>query len=330
MPDPFAEQIKIGASRSPRAKFEVIDHEDRKPKPKPNGAAKGGIVGISSTDLLNLQLPPRTILMSPWMAAQSISMVFAGRGTGKTFFFMSAGLALASGTPFLGWQVPKPLRVLLVEGELPGFMLQERFRLLGTHPNLTVVNPELQPDMFLPHLATEKAQQELNPWIDDHDVVLLDSLATLAACAFDKDSETWASLQPWFLSIRRRGKALAFGHHTNRAGSQRGVSSREDVLDFMLKLENLSEDDDRRCHFRVSFEKTRQLDPAATGKEFEPFEALLSDGVWTVRAEDKGPMMAVIDLTLEGKTVRQIAEITGLAKTMVNRLQQQARERKQL
>lgn len=294
---------------------------------KPNGEVKSRpIVAVSSTALLTMEMPPRKVFMSPWVAAQSISMLYAYRGTGKTFFLMSVALSLASGTPFLGWHVPEPRRVAYIEGELPGFMLKERFKLLGTHDNLTVVNPELQPDLFLPHLAAEATQQAFEPIIAANDVVMLDSLATLAPCSFDKDSEVWASLQPWFLSIRRRGKALVFAHHTNRAGTQRGISAREDVLDFVIKLEGLSED--RSCHFALTYEKTRQFEPGADpGKIFQPFEAQLVNGQWTTKAEDTGQLMTVADLTLEGKPIRKIAEITGLAKTTVNRLQKQARAR---
>jgi putative DNA primase/helicase len=283
------------------------------------------ITAIPSTDLLNMKIPPREIYLSPWIAAQSISMVFANRGTGKTFFLMSTALALASGSSFLGWTTTAPRKVAYIEGELPLASLQDRCRMLGSHPNLTIVNPELQPDLYLPHLSTEAAQQLFDPIVTAHDVLILDSLATLAPCSFDKDSENWAHLQPWFLSIRRRGKALTFAHHTNRAGTQRGISAREDVLDFVLKLEKASEDD-RRCHFTVSYEKTRQFDPTAdANKLFATFDAELCNGEWRTTAHDTSQLLAVADLTLEGKPIRKIADITGLPKTTVNRLQKQAR-----
>jgi putative DNA primase/helicase len=165
-----------------------------------------------------------------------------------------------------------------------------------------------------------------DPIVAANDVLILDSLATLAPCSFDKDSENWAHLQPWFLSIRRRGKALVFAHHTNRAGTQRGISAREDVLDFVIKLEK--DGDDRRCRFTVSYDKTRQFDRNADPQKlFAPFDAELSNGEWTATAHDTSQLLAVADLTLEGKPIRKIAEITGLPKTTVNRLQKQARSK---
>jgi putative DNA primase/helicase len=284
------------------------------------------IIGIKSTDLIDMVIPQRKIYLSPWIAAQSISMVFASRGTGKTFFLLSTALSLASGTPFLGWQVPEPRKVLYIEGELPLASLQDRCSVLGTHENLTIINPELQPDLYLPHLATEQAQQMFDSIIADHDVTILDSLSTLAPCSFEKDSENWAQLQPWFLSIRRRGKALIFAHHTNRAGTQRGISNREDVLDFVIKLDRDGED--KRCHFRLNFTKTRQFDPNADAdKLFATLDVELNDGEWTARPEDTSMIMAVADLTLDGKTIRKIAEDLKIPKSTVNRLQKEARAR---
>jgi putative DNA primase/helicase len=276
--------------------------------------------------LLAMKIPRREVFLNPWIATQSISMVFASRGTGKTFFLLSAALSLASGTPFLGWDVPKPRKVAYIEGELPLASLQDRCRLLGTHENLTIINPELQPDLFLPHLATEQAQQLFDPIVTENDVLILDSLATLAPCSFEKDSENWAQLQPWFLAIRRRGKAVIFAHHTNRAGTQRGVSNREDVLDFVLKLESSGED--KRCHFRLSFTKTRQFEPTADPEKlFAALDVELQNGEWTAKPEDKSIILAVADLTLENRTIRKIAEELGLTKSTVNRLQKEARNR---
>ena len=77
------------------------------------------IAAIPSPDLVEMQIPPRQIFLAPWIAAQSISMVFATRGTGKTFFLMSTAAALASGSTFLGWPASAPRKVAYVEGELP-------------------------------------------------------------------------------------------------------------------------------------------------------------------------------------------------------------------
>jgi len=141
-------QTDLPAYQTARADFkrwgvDVFTLDKAGAKVMANGAAANPITAIASNDLLSMQIPPREIFLSPWIAAQSISMVFANRGTGKTFLLMSTALALASGTSFLGWSATAPRKVAYVEGELPLASLQDRCRMLGSHPNLTIVNPEL-------------------------------------------------------------------------------------------------------------------------------------------------------------------------------------------
>jgi hypothetical protein len=77
------------------------------------------------------------------------------------------------------------------------------------------------------------------------------------------------------------------------------------------------------ARFIVTFEKARGV----LGKIGEPFEAMLADGIWTMTEDDRDQLDVVVDLTLDRKSIRKIAEITGLPKTRVNRLQKIARER---
>ena len=82
----------------------------------------------------------------------------------------------------------------------------------------------------------------------------------------------------------------------------------------------------------MSYEKTRQFDRTADPEKlFAPFDAELCNGEWVRHVHDPSQLLAVVDLTLEGKSIRKIAEFTpGLPKTTVNRLQKQARAKGKL
>ena len=63
-------------------------------------------------DFLLRELPPREVLMSPWLLSQSLNMVYAWRGVGKTHFSMNVAYAVASGGSMFGrWQADKPCRL---------------------------------------------------------------------------------------------------------------------------------------------------------------------------------------------------------------------------
>jgi hypothetical protein len=87
---------------------------------------------VGLTDFLKLQVPAREMLLEPIIPTASLSMVYGARGGGKSFLSTSIGLAIASGCPLLQWKAPTQKRVLLVDGELPISLLQERIKLISS------------------------------------------------------------------------------------------------------------------------------------------------------------------------------------------------------
>jgi len=55
------------------------------------------------------------------------AMLYAGRGTGKTFVSVGMSHAVVTGLPFLRWKAPKPRRVLHIDGEMAAVELRSRF-----------------------------------------------------------------------------------------------------------------------------------------------------------------------------------------------------------
>jgi hypothetical protein len=58
---------------------------------------------IDIVTFLNTDLKPRERLLSPWLLTQSLSMVYAWRGVGKTHVALGIAYAVASGGSFLTW-----------------------------------------------------------------------------------------------------------------------------------------------------------------------------------------------------------------------------------
>jgi len=60
---------------------------------------------IDAVALMEQELPPREMIMHPWLPERGLAMIYAPRGVGKTFFALEIALGAATGTPFLGWHV---------------------------------------------------------------------------------------------------------------------------------------------------------------------------------------------------------------------------------
>src|SRR4051812_32886239 len=92
-------------------------------------ADRGQISGIDYDAFMRLDLPPRQNLLAPWMPMAGLAMLYGPRGLGKTHIAHGTAWAIATGTGFLRWKVPEDIgarRVLVIDGEMPGALLQER------------------------------------------------------------------------------------------------------------------------------------------------------------------------------------------------------------
>lgn len=83
---------------------------------------------LNVRELLELEIPPREIILSPILPAQGLVMFSAPRGIGKTHVALWMAYTIACGGENFNkkWQCEKPYKVLFVDGEMPASTLQMR------------------------------------------------------------------------------------------------------------------------------------------------------------------------------------------------------------
>lgn len=301
----------------------VVDVDERK------------LIAVDLHDFLARELPPRESIFGSWLTTQSLSMIYAWRGVGKTHVALGIAYAVTSGGSFLKWEAPKPRGVLYLDGEMPGPALQERLAaILSVNANqpergaFKIITPDLQSGA-MPDLATKEGQAAVSAVIDDDTaLIIVDNLSTLVRSGGrENDAESWLSVASWALSMRAAGRAVLFIHHANKNGAQRGTSKKEDVLDNVVVLKRPSDTDPTDgAVFELHFEKARGL----FGDEVAAFEAKLSTDSqgrqsWTMRSLENADLDRVVELVQEGAAVKDIAEETGLSRFQVNRIMQKAK-----
>jgi putative DNA primase/helicase len=281
------------------------------------------------SDFFKLEIKPREMLLSPIIPQKGLAMLFASRGMGKTFIALSIAYAVATGTKFLRWEAPKPRRVLLIDGEMPAAALQERLANIVAGVAEAEANPDalkiLAGDLIeeggIGHLSDPKVQAELDPWLADIDLLILDNLSSLTAVIRDNDAESWGPIQEWLLRLRRRGLSVLIVHHAGKGGQQRGTSRREDVLDTSISLRRPEDYTPAEgARFEVHLEKGRGI----YGDEAKPFEAKLEvrgeSAIWTTRDIENVRLARVKALLDDGLSVRDIEDETGIPRSTVHRL----------
>jgi hypothetical protein len=284
-------------------------------------------------ELAQQQFKPREVILSPWLHAQDLAMIFAGRGVGKTHFALGITFALATGGRFTKWQATRPVRVLYLDGELPGALMQQR--LLQHLPEVEpapgyfrAFTPDLLADgRPMPDLSTYSGQEAVEPMIGDAEVIVVDNLSAWARSGRENEAESWQPIADWLLSLRRRGIAVILIHHAGKGGQQRGTSKREDLLDVVIQLARPSDYDPRQgAVFVAEFTKARAL----VGDAAEAIELQLAGSdekaEWSWRTVEASTYDRIVSLAREGLKPGDIAAELEVNKSTVSRHLRRARE----
>lgn len=293
------------------------------------------LVSVDVHQLARMEFKPREPLLAPWLHSQDLCMVFAPRGVGKTHFCIAIAYAVATGGRFSTWHAPIPRKVLYLDGELPGAVMQRRFLMHcpEAEPDtgiLRLFTPDL-PEMDgrpLPDLSTYEGQAEIDELIE-HDValVIVDNLSAWARSGRENEAESWHPIADWMLRLRRRGIAVLLVHHAGKGGQQRGTSKKEDLLDVVIGLSRPKDySPDQGAVFVADFTKARNL----TGDDAQSVELALSGddthAVWAWRNAETATYDRVVTLHKEGLRPNEIASELEINKSTVSRHLRKARE----
>ena len=143
------------------------------------------LVVYSLDELLELKIPKRQYLLSPWLQSQGLCMIYSTRGFGKTWIALEIAYTVASGGQFLSWKSENPAGVLYIDGEMALIELQERASQIDMRESKELKAPlkfltrDAQ-DCNFPNLSTIEGQNQIESLIrDDIKLVILDNLSTL-------------------------------------------------------------------------------------------------------------------------------------------------------
>lgn len=283
---------------------------------------------INIGELLAMEIQPRQPLLEPILTKQSLSMLYAWRGIGKSWLALSIGYAVATGSPLLRWNAPAPARVLYIDGELPANVLQNRMAMIVKSfykeppqaDYFQILTPDMQRDGIMPNLSDPIGQAAIDVHARKADLIIVDNLSTMARSGKENEGESWLPVQQWALQHRAQGRAVLFVHHSGKGGQQRGSRRREDVLDTVISLKRPPDYDAKQgAAFELHFEKARNL----TGDDAESLEiemVSVGDGIkWTWRTAETSIIGRIEALIDEGASRKDIEDETGLSRFQLKR-----------
>lgn len=293
------------------------------------------VIAVNLDELLTAELPDRETLLAPWLDTQSLTMIYAWRGVGKTHIALGIAYALATGGTFLNWKASGPTRVLYLDGEMPGVVLRERFaHLVAVNPvlpapgYLRIVTPDLQIDGVIPNLALPSGQAALDAVLGDAQVIIVDNLSCWVRGGKENEADSWNPVSDWALRMRAGRRSVIFVHHAGKGGQQRGTSKREDLLDVVISLKRPADyTAEEGARFEIHFEKARSLH----GQDVLPVEACLETGPageqrWATRSVEAAGESKMLELAGIGMSQAEIARELEVHRSTVSRALRKAEQ----
>lgn len=293
--------------------------EQKKEKPQP----------ITASALLSMQIPPRKLLLAPYIPEAGSAMIYAPRGIGKTWVSLSIAYAVAAGCSVLGGTAKEPRKVLFVDGEMPLVTLQERLSAIahgtGHAPPDDNHLQFLPADHYregLPDLASPEGRDLILELTEGMDLVVFDNLSSLSS-GKENEADSWQAMQDLVLTLRRRGTTPLLVHHAGKGGQQRGTSRREDVLDTVIALRRPDDySPTEGVRIQVHFEKARGF----MGDDAAPFEATLTMGddaaaTWSCPPLAKSRETLAKEMFIAGAKVSDVMDATKCSRATAFRWQ---------
>lgn len=243
---------------------------------------------ITAKDLVHKELPPKKMLLSPWLREGTLAIVSAPTGVGKSWFSLTVAKAVSEGTNAFDdrWKASEASRVLYIDGEMEDVDIQERLNILGIeNENFILHTIETDTDDVLQINVGQLEWQEVI--IDEIkelriSLLILDNVFTLYDTGEKSNTqEYWKLMQSFILKLRAIGVAVLLVDHEGKnreIKSAMGTAAKAFVLNATFTL---SHPDDYQmeegARFNVEMGKARNL----KGRDTVPFIATLQDdGKW--------------------------------------------------
>ena len=232
-------------------------------------------------EVMGVKMPPTKFLLQNLITEKSINLINGFREMGKSWLAMMIANEVTWGeTGKVGpWRVGESVHTLLVDGEMPLSMVQDRLarmnkgrRKIRYKDSLLFIYPEsyaYRIGLKRSNLLDPKWREAISDVVHKHSIglLILDNLSSLAPGIDENVKMPFDPINRWMLELRFYGTTIILTHHVGKSGEQRGTTAHEDHLDTSLVLNrpaNYKRTDG--CKFVCRVTKDRSM--VTEGKQF--------------------------------------------------------------
>lgn len=263
--------------------------------------------GVFATEDMPEQQVLITLDKVPLIREQTVNEILAFRGVGKSMLVASLIKILTEGGEFAGFESFGGKRVLLVDGELPPKLLQDRLKQIvgvtARTAELLRLRTLAQVKNRMAALADPVEQDRFFKWVAGPgawrpDVIIFDTRTAV----FKHDTnnqEQLLAVNDFQIRLRAEGFVIIIAHHAGKNNTQRGRTDNDDITDLIMQLNKRPGwKPGMGLEFSLEFEKVRYAD------RHVGFDAKMVDGQWQrLGVADN----EVVQLLLQGLGTKQVA-----------------------
>jgi RecA-family ATPase len=197
----------------------------------------------------------------------SLGLLSAPRGVGKSWFVLELAISLSTGRPFFVWEVPQRFRTVIIDGEMGLALIKERLTL--RHParlnNLYFVTSD---DFFKAGKTMNITDMETQAGLEQYfshikaKVLIFDNLSSLCGGLDENTNQDQHAYLSWFGRLRFLGYTVIFVDHKGKDAKRqgpRGASKKEDFVHISIEL--LPTSGKSQADFTISLVKCRHKRP---------------------------------------------------------------------
>jgi hypothetical protein len=194
---------------------------------------------VSLESVFETPPPPLDWVFENFLHTNSLNIIYASEGQGKTRFVYEVCYSLICGKNFTDFICTKPRSVLLLDGEMSRtefyiFMsnilersIEKGKEVIPQKPFDSIFKEEIeQGGLNYINLNYNVCRKILEPIIDRYDVIVFDNYFTLTTDTgtehYGKRDMENQGLSRWFGKLKRTGKTLILITHANKKGEIRG------------------------------------------------------------------------------------------------------------
>ena len=199
------------------------------------------------TDLMQDQsVRPKPIIEKGILNEGSMLLVHGKPKTKKSMLVKNMALCLANGSPWIGFKVYSPQRVLYIQAELPPYALKTRFKsMISTMDIERFGNDVLVTSATSRDLSSQEKLDEISNEISSHnvDVIIVDPLVDFHRAGNENDNLQMSAVMRGFRTLNQMcNTSMVIVHHDGKdpfksgGDSSRGASAIFGAVDADISI----------------------------------------------------------------------------------------------